>query len=120
MNDIISVELVNCDDGDIFDLIINEVQGGVVISSPFGNCQNFSIKYFYYLIDYCYDVSKMAEIIRKVKRVCDIDKPFLIVDLNESSYIKIKDYVKFHTVTPYTNANTSQMVLCIIDTRLEN
>ncbi len=105
------------DFGTLHSLSINGYILPIVNDSPFGNCQNFAIKHFNTLIDKVKKIENIKEVIHTIKERCIIYKPFLVVDIEEKYYEKIKDHLKFHLVSPYTNANNSEMIMCIIDTR---
>ncbi len=77
----------------------------------------FTIKYFNTLIDRVKKIENIKEVIHTIKELCMIYKPFLVVDIEEKYYDMIRNHLKFHLVSPYTNANNSEMVMCIIDTR---
>lgn len=87
----------------------------IVNSGTFGNCQNFTIGRFNRLIsNFKLNIfDKIAE----VKKLCFVSKPFLIVDLSRNSFLNIKPLLTVVTSINYRNANSSDMVLAIIDTR---
>lgn len=89
----------------------------IVNSSPFGNCQNFSIKSFRSLVDQLNNIKNIKQAISKIKEVCLISRPLLIVDIRKETYNIIKKHLNFVINKNYKNSNTSDMVLCIIDTR---
>lgn len=101
----------------LYQITINGVEKPNVNSNPFGNCQNFSIKNFNYVIHYAKNKEKILDIIREIKEVCRCDKPYLVVDLGELYYNQVKDYLTFVVNTRYVNLTGSVMYMCIIDTR---
>lgn len=86
-----------------------------VIPSPFGNCQNFSIRHFESLVDKITDLTKLRQILIDIK--LKIGKPLVVVDIKRDCYMKIRKHVTFTSKMFYTSSNNSQMVMCIIDTR---
>jgi hypothetical protein len=98
-------------------LNVNDKLGAVANTNPFGNCQSWSIKYFNVIVSAIPNKKDMRDAINIMKRICNISKPLLIVDLNRQYYNSVKDHLHFHSILPYTNSNGSDMVYCVIDTR---
>lgn len=90
-------------------------------NGSFGNCQNFTIRYFNeLLVLYKNSPKLLSECLYKI--YTKFSRPYCVIDINKNVYEDLKNTIKennlkikFVVDTPYINANGSNMVICILD-----
>jgi len=89
-----------------------------IIKSPFGNCQIFSIKFFYKLliqknkINVNNQIKEIAEKFGRPICMCDIQNQYI------ETFKNIINKNAIISITPYNSTNGSNMNICMINTKL--
>lgn len=88
-----------------------------IITSPFANCQNFSVPSFATILHYMGKDNLFLNCFLYTIRYC-VGKPLLIVDLRDAdlTYLKhIKEYLlEDPIINPYKSTNGSNMNICLL------
>lgn len=89
-----------------------------VYTYPFGNCQNWCIRYFENLIAYVRAGRfEMLETIKEIQKLTGAYHPLLIIDIHSHYVDFLKDKVYIKKTMQYDSSNSSDMTIVMIDTR---
>lgn len=88
-----------------------------VYLNPTGNCQLFSISNFYNLFSFFNTKKEFKSLISKIKKVCGLKKPYLLIDIKKLNRNKLRKSLSLLGEIEYKSYTNSNMTTLIIDLR---